>query len=63
MSNDDPTKDLDNHALRVQLMEMFRGFDVRLPRLRRTATIVRGAASIPSRSDLEGLEERFQDFD
>lgn len=30
MSNDDPTKNLDNHALLLQLIGMFRAFEERL---------------------------------
>jgi chromosome segregation ATPase len=32
MSNDDPTKNLDNHALLLQLIGMFRSFEERLQR-------------------------------
>jgi chromosome segregation ATPase len=48
MSNDDPTKNLDNHALLLQLIAMFRAFDERLQ-------------GFDER--LQGFDERLRSFD
>ena len=69
MSNDDPTKNLDNHALLLQLIGMFRAFEERLQsfdeRLQHfDARLQRFDERLQSFDErLQGFDERLQSFD